>query len=159
MPISMSDAKLDHDTRDTLLSSNITAPTTASYTANTTYGGGSTTPGIVGADLAGITPQFVSATTQALETYATSILTALSQLEAVNSSAAFQGTGVTTALSNFVTGVKEVANSYVEGLRAAEVQIMNSVHTVYSTQDQDLSGQMGTDTSSLEEQRVTTSGS
>lgn len=155
MAITMSEAKVDDDIRQSLISSSIAGPSAGSNTSSITgiFGG---TPvfrsGASGVNLAGIKPDFVNVLTKSIDNYINNADEALSKLTAVDSSSAFQGTQIKTALSNFVTGVREVGKSYLKALGNAENQIINSVHTVYQTQDSDLAGQIASDEDSLRSQ-------
>ena len=57
-------------------------------------------------------------------------------------------------VADFIVKVKEVANSYLDKLSAAEQEIINSVNAAYDTQDTDLSGDLGADSSTLDGQKA-----
>lgn len=158
MSISMSGATIETGERDTLKGKEVdTSITSDGATANTRrtgflgLGGKETT----GATLAGVTPTFATNVCKAIDDYKTTVQTCINKLEDKNSEQAFKGEGVKTALTNFITEVKDVANSYLDKLSAAEQEIINSVNAAYQSQDTDLSGDMAGDTSTLEGQKAT----
>ena len=138
MAITMSNAQLDDSQRQSLLNS-----TVADVSVGDTSG------------FAGIKPEFVSTLTSSISEYISKARAELDKLESVDSNEAFQGTQFQTALANFVTGVKEVGESYLNALASAEQQIINSVHTVYETQDTDLGGQLSADAQATQGQALT----
>lgn len=153
MPITMSGATVTTDTRDSLLASTVDAGATAGgATANTSglFGLG----GASGASLAGITAEFASSASAAIDTYCANVQAKLDELEAVESSGAFKGEAISSALVRFIEGVKEVSISYLNKLKAAEAEIVNSVQTVYAQQDADISGDLGSDTGTIAGQSV-----
>lgn len=101
--------------------------------------------------LVGITASFASNLSRAIDSYCTEADTALSELTTVASNTAFKGTGIETALNNFVEGVRTVASAYIKALNTAETEIVNSVSTVYKAQDQSISSEMNADTGNLEQ--------
>lgn len=138
MAITMSNAQVDDGQRQSLLGSSVT-----DVSVGDTSG------------FAGIKPDFVNTLTNSISEYITKARAELDKLESVDSNEAFQGTQFQSALTNFVTGVKEVGESYLNALEAAEQQIINSVHTVYESQDQDLGGQLSADAQAVQGQALT----
>ena len=72
------------------------------------------------------------------------------QLFQAKASGAFKGASVEPAIEHFVVSVKELADSYVAQLSAAEQQIINSVSKAYSEQDTQVAGDIKTDSSTIE---------
>ena len=157
MAISMSGATIETGERDGLKGSSIdTSVTSGGATANTKTTGmlwwKDTTA--TGATLAGVTPAFATNVCKAIDDYKTNVQTYIDKLEDKNSEQAFKGEQVKAALTNFITEIKTVANSYLDKLSAAEQEIINSVGKAYETQDTDLSGDMGADTTTLDGQKA-----
>ena len=148
MAITMSGATVTTDQRDSLLGQSVDTGI---------VGGSSGVLGVLsgifnssgGASLAGITPQFASEFGSALEQYKAEVKAKLDQLASVGSNEAFQGSGITSALTTFVDSVREVAQSYLDALSQAEQQIIESVAQAYQTQDSDLSGNMNSDSNTV----------
>lgn len=86
-----------------------------------------------------------------IEEYTTNINTILGKLEAVESSAAFQGTGIKNALVTFITVVKDVSVRYTNALKESEKQIISEVKRVYAQQDTDVSGNLSSDSATLQQ--------
>lgn len=151
MAISMSGATVDSSSRDSLLSQSIDAGSFGGVTANTAATGFFGLGGreATGANLAGVTAEFAVNFKSAADEYKAAVEAKLNALGGVSSNSAFRGEGVTAALSRFVDSVREVATSYLNKLTEAEIQISESVAKAYSSQDADLSGQMNSDSSSL----------
>lgn len=147
MAISMSSATVNTSERDELLQSNINGGVT---------GGGeqlNRTPFLherTGAHLAGITKDFSANVSKAIDAYCDAIDTEVERLSSVDYQKAFRGSGITKALDEFINSVKKTADSYIEKIKAAEKEIVSSVETAYQTQDSDLSGNLGSDGSTLE---------
>lgn len=158
MAITMSQAKIDNSARENLLNSSVdtsifggdraqdSADALAQMTYIGEYGGGSN------AKLAGVTEDFAKGVTEKIESYCANVEAILKNMESTDSKIAFQGAGIENALSAFITGVKESAFSYLDKLKSAEQQIINSVQTAYATQDTDLSSNLASDTSKLSNQ-------
>ena len=101
-------------------------------------------------DFVGITPDMLSKITGAIDSYASNLTSILDGMpEAVDYTQGFKGTGVETAVKNFVTTVKEVCKSYLESLKLAENQIIESVNAQYAASDQDIAGQLNSDSSAI----------
>lgn len=83
-----------------------------------------------------------------IEEYTTNINTILGKLE---SSAAFQGTGIKNALVTFITVVKDVSVRYTNALKKSEKQIISEVKRVYAQQDTDVSGNLSSDSATLQQ--------
>jgi len=154
MAITMSGATVSADTRDALLNSSVeeSSVTAGGERANASgwFGNGEAT----GAALAGVTEGFSSAFNDAVESYKATVTEKLEELSNVESNSAFKGSGISASLTKFIDSVKEVANSYLDKLTEAENEIAAGVAAAYATQDTDLSGQMNTDSSTLEGQSV-----
>lgn len=103
----------------------------------------------VGAALAGVTEAMAQNIAQGIESYESRVRAVLEKLNAVDPSEAFKGSSLTAALNNFVEGVKQVSNNYLNRLTDAENQIVRSVASAYASQDETLSGQLNSDTSGL----------
>ena len=144
MAITMSGATVDSSNRDTLL--------TTVVDTGILSGGAKKTTGLFFSDakLAGVTEQFAAAVSDEIDNYCSNVETILKQLETADSAVAFKGSQVGTALANFIEGVKSSAFDYLKKLKEAEQQIVNSVQKAYATQDTDLSSNLNTDTSSLQ---------
>lgn len=157
MAITMSQAKIDNSARENLLNSSVdtgifggniaqdSADAIAQMTYIGEYGGSNT-------KLAGVTEDFAKGVTEKIESYCANVEAILKNMESTDSKIAFQGAGIENALSAFITGVKESAFSYLDKLKSAEQQIINSVQTAYATQDTDLSSNLASDTSKLSNQ-------
>ena len=155
MAITMSGATVDSSSRDDLLNSNVDGSILGgrqeqktgagiggySVSSNSTFGSGTT--------LVGITAEFATASSEAIETYCKNIEDILSKLDSADSTKAFKGSQIGTALANFIEGVKTSALSYLNKLKAAEKQIVESVQKAYNTQDTDISSNLTSDTSKL----------
>ena len=101
-------------------------------------------------DFVGITPEMLSEITGAIDTYTNNLVSALNKMpDEVNYSQGFKGTAVEAAVKKFVTTVKDVCKDYLESLKAAENQIVESVEKQYSTSDEDVSSQLNTDSSKI----------
>lgn len=151
MAISMSGATVDMTERDKLLSSSVDA--SGSYggeIANTNWFGTMT-----GKTLAGVSPSFAANVASAIDNYAETVMTNLNNVQtAVDSGVAFKGEGISKALDSFIASVKDVSISYLNKLKDAETQIINSVQKAYETQDTDLSSNLGSDGSNLESNSI-----
>ncbi len=146
MAISMSGATVDTSERDSLLSSSIdSSVVSGGATANTSGGFFGLGAEASGAALAGVTDAFASHVSSAIESYKSKVQSELDKLQDIESNTAFQGTAVKSALTKFVTSVRDVGKQYLEILSAAETQIINSVAQAYQTQDADLSGNLNAD--------------
>ena len=98
----------------------------------------------------GIKEGMVDRITGVIDAYINDLKTTLDSMPtAVNYTQGFQGTGVVSAVENFVTNVKNVCNTYITNLQNAENQIVESVYAQYSASDQDLAGQVNSDTSAI----------
>ncbi len=150
MAITMSGATVDSSNRETLLNSEVdknvlgnkvnnpfSGPLLTSFVRSGTSG------------LAGVTSEFATAVSAAIDKYCQNIESILSKLEAIDSKSAFKGSQIDGALANFVEGVKSSALSYLSKLKDAEQQIVESVQKAYATQDTDISSNLNSDTSSL----------
>ena len=138
MAISMSGASIQDDSRQTLMSSTVDS----SFAGSNANGGG--------AALAGVTASFASNVTSAIDSYKADIEATINQMCQADSSDAFKGASLQSALQSFLDAVKQVANSYLQKLTDAENQIINSVNAAYASQDTDLSSNLGSDQASLE---------
>lgn len=136
MAVTMSGATVDQSSRQTLLGQNVEI---------STFSGG-----IYGKKLAGITAEFAKAVTTCIDTYVGNVEDEIKKLQGVAVNQAFRGSGIELALNSFVENVENVALNYVAGLKNAEIQIINSVEQVYTTQDSDISGNVKTDGGNLE---------
>lgn len=159
MAITMSGANVDSSmsTRDSFTSATVdTGVLGGGAVANTHrtgflgLGGSEAT----GAPLAGVTAEFASAFSGVVDTYAADVRSKIDQLSSPEINQAFQGAGINAALANFIEGVKEVANSYLESLANVEVAITAEVAKAYADQDTELSGQLGSDTGTVSSSSV-----
>ena len=150
MAITMSGATVDSSNRETLLNSevdknvlgnDVNKPLTGMMLTGFVRAGTS--------GLAGVTSEFATAVSAAIDKYCQNIESILSKLEAIDSKSAFKGSQIDGALANFVEGVKSSALGYLSKLKAAEQQIVESVQKAYATQDTDISSNLNSDTSSL----------
>ena len=150
MAITMSGATVDSSNRETLLNSevdknvlgnDVNKPLTGMMLTGFVRSGTS--------GLAGVTSEFATAVSAAIDKYCQNIESILSKLEAIDSKSAFKGSQIDGALANFVEGVKSSALSYLSKLKAAEQQIVESVQKAYATQDTDISCDLASDTSKL----------
>ena len=112
------------------------------------YCGGSKDKG--GEPLAGITASFATNVCDEIDTYISTVDEAISEMEAEASNQAFQGTAITEAMTNFIQSVIDTAKAYTSKLKEAENQIINSVADVYSKQDADISDQLATDGTTIQ---------
>lgn len=98
----------------------------------------------------GITPEMLSKITTAIDEYVSNLNASLDAMPtAVDYTKAFKGEGVTKAVENFVTSVKEICQSYIISLQQTEQQIIDSVNSHYSASDADLSGQLNSDAANI----------
>lgn len=150
MAITMSGATVDSSNRETLLNSevdknvlgnDVNKPLTGMMLTGFVRSGTS--------GLAGVTSEFATAVSAAIDKYCQNIESILSKLEAIDSKSAFKGSQIDGALANFVEGVKSSALGYLSKLKAAEQQIVESVQKAYATQDTDISSNLASDTSKL----------
>lgn len=142
MAITMSGATVDSSNRDALLTSVVDTGLLS---------GGAKSGGLFNSDakLAGVTESFATAVSDEIDKYCSNVETILKQLETADSTVAFKGSQVGSALANFIEGVKSSAFDYLKKLKEAEQQIVDSVQKAYTTQDTDLSSNLNSDTSSL----------
>ena len=137
MAITMSGATVDSSNREALLNSEVdknvlgnkvnnpfAGPLLTSFVRSGTSG------------LAGVTSEFATAVSAAIDKYCQNIESILSKLEAIDSKSAFKGSQIDGALANFVEGVKSSALSYLSKLKAAEQQIVESVQKAYQRADE-----------------------
>ena len=143
MPITMSGATITDDARQELRSKNVESPN----------GGGAQ----LGADVvannpggkAGVTDSFVGNFSNACTSYITDVDAIINQIEEIDSSSAFKGPALQTALSNFIVSIKKVAKDFTWRLDTAEKEIISSVGTAYQTQDSDIASDLKGDTSKI----------
>ena len=143
MPITMSGATITDDARQELRSKNVESPN----------GGGAQ----LGADVvvnnpggkAGVTDSFVGNFSNACTSYITDVDAIINQIEEIDSSTAFKGPALQTALSNFIVSIKKVAKDFTWRLDTAEKEIISSVGTAYQTQDSDIANDLKGDTSKI----------
>lgn len=143
MPITMSGATITDDARQELRSKNVESPN----------GGGAQ----LGADVvvnnpggkAGVTDSFVGNFSNACTSYITDVDAIINQIEEIDSSSAFKGPALQTALSNFIVSIKKVAKDFTWRLDTAEKEIISSVGTAYQTQDSDIANDLKGDTSKI----------
>lgn len=148
MSISMSGATVDQSSRDALLASTVDGGSTGGgVSAN--KGGPFGLGGASGASLAGVTAEFAAQVSSAIDDYCANVESKLNELNAVESGSAFRGAALTGALSNFITGVKEVSMNYLSKLKDAEQQIVASVGAAYEAQDTDLAGNLNSDVGTI----------
>ena len=101
-------------------------------------------------DFVGITPEMLSKITTAIDTYSSNLTGILDEMpDAVYYTMAFRGTSIEAAVKNFVSTVKEVCKSYLQNLKEAENQIIESVNKQYAASDEDISGQLNSDSSAI----------
>lgn len=105
-----------------------------------------------GTPLVGITASFATNVSRAIEEYCNNIKNKINEMQTIDSTGAFKGESVTTAIANFVTGVKEVVNAYISSLQNAEQEIINNVQNVYTQQDTNISGNLNTDSGKVTSQ-------
>ena len=141
MAITMSGATVDSSNRDTLLNSVVDTGLLSGGAKGSFFSSS--------AKLAGVTPEFATAVSDAIDKYCEEVENTLNKLQTVETSNAFKGSQVGGAITNFVEGVKSSAFDYLNKLREAEKQIVESVQKVYATQDTDISGNLNSDTSKL----------
>lgn len=151
MAITMSGATVDSSNRETLLNSEVDKNVLGNK-VNTPFLGSALTSFVRSgtSGLAGVTSEFATAVSAAIDKYCQNIESILSKLESIDSKSAFKGSQIDGALANFVEGVKSSALSYLNKLKAAEQQIVESVQKAYATQDTDISSNLNSDTSSLQ---------
>lgn len=142
MAITMSGATVDSSNRETLLNSEVDKNVLGNNDISDPFF-------LFSAGLAGVTSEFATAVSAAIDKYCQNIESVLSKLEAIDSKSAFKGSQIDGALANFVEGVKSSALGYLSKLKAAEQQIVESVQKAYATQDTDISSNLNSDTSSL----------
>lgn len=149
MAVTMSETAVNRDSEIKLQNTTINNSITeggAYIATDSSRGDFGVTNGVI---LAGITPTFAVNVNRAIEEYCTKIENKINEIETIDSTGAFKGENVTNAISNFINGVKEVANAYIESLKSAEQEIINSVQTAYSKQDESISGNLNTDSNTL----------
>ena len=154
MAITMSGATVDSSNREALLNSEVDKDVLGNgmgflgnFVSDVDLSSGLTS--LLTSGLAGVTSEFATAVSAAIDKYCQNIESVLSKLEAIDSKSAFKGSQIGGALANFVEGVKSSALSYLSKLKAAEQQIVESVQKAYATQDTDISSNLASDTSKL----------
>lgn len=101
-------------------------------------------------DFVGITPEMLSKITGAIDSYSSNLTSILDGMpDTVDYTQAFRGTGIETSVKNFVISVKEVCKAYLESLKQAENQIIESVNAQYQASDQDIASQLDSDSSAI----------
>lgn len=146
MAVRMSDAKINHELSDNLNNTTIDVNSTGNAAFESTIADSAISyMGNESFEAIGVSTNMVSGISHAIDEYEANIRTTLGRLEAIDSQGAFKGTGVTEAVSKFVTGVKETANSYLKALKESQVQIIESVKSAYETQDSDISSNVKSD--------------
>lgn len=161
MAISGGDRRIDDDLRQSF-SSDLTnrndtiSSTVGSYSSSNVkegswfFGIGAEDNSQNANDFVGITPEMLSKITTSIDDYTNNLVSALDKMpDAVNYGQGFKGTGIEAAIKGFVTSVKEVCKEYLQSLKAAENQIIESVEKQYTLSDEDIAGQLHTDTSAI----------
>jgi len=126
MAITGSDVTVSTATRDSLrttaVDSSIVGGTIDGPTKKTGYLGFNLEN--IGAQLAGVTPDMAANIAAGIESYKSRVQGVLDQLKNVDPNMAFRGSAITTALTNFVEGVKTVSNNYLLKLEEAQNEII-----------------------------------
>lgn len=140
MAISMNGAAIDLAERQNLAQSEVDLSITGNAGSESLSGG----------VLVGVTPEFASKFTDAMDTYVSGIKSKLDELDLqAAKTGAFQGEGIHAAIDTFITSVKGVANAYLDKLALAEQNIVDSVTQVYASQDTSISSDISSDASNL----------
>lgn len=161
MAITGSSASVDQSRRDNLLNSNLKnstlgdgakLDTQVSFSKGANFGFPTFTFEATGNKVAGITPEFLSKFTSAVNEYCENVKSSIDELSSVQEDkmkSAFKGTAVEGSITKFIESVKEVANNYLKALQESENQIAESVHNAYTQQDTDISSDLNKDAGSL----------
>lgn len=148
MSISMSDAQVHDDHRQSFLSSNVnTEVIQGGEELNQTSSILGSNP--TGKPLAGITSAFATNVVAKIDDYIEGINATLEKLNTADPEIGIKGGAVDVAIKHFVLAVKQEAKNYTDKLRVAETQIINSVSVAYGTQDSDLGANLQSDSSML----------
>ena len=140
MAVTMSSATVNQDLRNSMQNMEV----------DSSFQSGGATGGLFGGEsLAGITPNFATNVTSAIEDYISGVNNILEKMTGVQNNVAFKGAGVEQSLNSFIEKVKTVSLEFTDALKNAETQIINEVASVYGTQDTDISGDLHSDASSL----------
>ncbi len=140
MAISMNGSVIDLAERESLKNSEVDLSITGNAGSTSMNGG----------VLVGVTAEFASKFTSAMDSYITDIKNKLAELDLqASKSNAFQGEGIQSAITNFITSVQEVATGYLDKLNLAEQNIIDSVQQTYTSQDTSISSDISGDASTL----------
>lgn len=133
MSISMSDAKVDDSERTAI--KNLSHEVSVSEVNST--------------NVVGITTEFEKNLHTAIDTYMSPVNVAIGEMCSPVSSGAFKGTLISSSIEQFVSAVKEVAESYSNKLASAEKEIITNVRNAYSSQDVTAGGKLNVATGAL----------
>ena len=104
--------------------------------------------------LIGITPEFASNVTTKIDDLKTNIDNKLKEISDTQDNAAIKGEQVTAAIGNFIDAIVKVATSFNDCLSDAESSLIKAVEAAYKKQDEDLSGNLATDSATVLGQAV-----
>ena len=152
MPITMSGATITDDARQELRSAkveNVAAGGTQAKIVNAVSNYAAINGASLGRGKAGVTDSFVGNFTNACTTYITEVDAIINQIEEIDSSNAFKGPALQSALSNFIASIKAAAKDFTLKLDTAEKEIIASVGTAYQTQDSDIASDLKTDSNNI----------
>ena len=108
MAISMNGSAIDLAERQNLVNSEVDLSITGNAGSQSMSGG----------VLVGVTPEFASNFTTKMDNYISAIKNKLGELDVqASKSNAFQGEGVQSSITTFITSVQEVANAYLDKLK------------------------------------------
>lgn len=156
MAISRSSQTVNEELRSqfgTSMSASDYAQAVGTTTAGYTYFGDPNTAAShdhLAGGLAGIKSGFLTNLNNTLADYEEGLNSTLSQLETnPNIAQAFKGGEIESAIKNLILAVKAEAYRYVQAMKEAEKQIIESVVAAYQNQDSTVSSSMNSDTSNL----------
>lgn len=145
--------KSNMDTQNSTVSSVIGNYSSSNKSDGGWFGIGAYDNSINSHDTVGITPEMLTKITSAIDEYVNNLNATLDAMPtAVDYTQAFKGQGITKAVENFVTTVKDVCKSYIYSLQNVEQQIIKSVEMNYNDSDSDLSGQLNTDSTNISDE-------
>ena len=161
MAIQMSSANVDTamDRRSYFNKSNVDIDSMGERLTNNTasgslYGAMAMVAGLnVPGSLAGVTADFASAFQTVADSYKAEVQQQIDQLCNPEVNQAFRGAGVQSALEDFVVGIRDAASAYLDSLTEVEKAIVNAVRAAYVKQDNDLAGNVRSDTSRVSDFR------
>ncbi len=103
---------------------------------------------------AGVSPAFEANCHGEFESYITGVKNELDNLTSKSPKDIINGSGVETAIVEYIKAVKAMVEQWLTTLGDAEKAIITSVNEAYKSQDTNLSSDLGTDKSSVASQNI-----